>query len=443
MPNYFQQAQPYNVGQGVDVTGTLKNLMDYKQQGRRLSLLESQDRRAQTEFEEARTPEALASQRSKDLLKMSTDQLEHQKNVLSFASQWLPEVHWDPANEDWQGFRGELLKMGANPELIPESFESPQEMESWKQRAQTRGMSLLEQTNQALKQKELDDYQTPQEKAALEVDTAGKKKAAQLAAEKKAGVEGEGRAIKTWQTPDGEIVHLPNNVAPPKGSVPYKDEALSIMFTPEGGVHFQQGSMSGLGGALTARDALAQQSQRDRLGVVIDTIDSVIDNIEQSPTRAGVWGGIRGAAQKIAGVAEDIAPETLARTMKTTVENIPGLSKEQREGMSGYFDSAIPENEIYSNTIALELAKLRVLAGGGSIRAIESAFKAARKDVALTGAFSSQEALTRLRTVRREFESERQNLEQRLSGRGTGVEDGTYRNDAGEEIVILNGKRVR
>ncbi len=35
------------------------------------------------------------------------------------------------------------------------------------------------------------------------------------------------RTITTWLTPEGKTINLPNNVQPPKGSVPYKDERLT------------------------------------------------------------------------------------------------------------------------------------------------------------------------------------------------------------------------
>jgi len=206
---------------------------------------------------------------------------------------------------------------------------------------------------------------------------------------------------------------------------------MSFEVLPDGTVRMTQGA---LGDKLPSTQKFQQTAQLDRYDTVVDIIDTTLSNIEQSPTRAGVIGSIRGFAQKVAGVAGDIAPKTLAETMRKTIEIIPGITPEQKNDLSGYFDPAIPENEIYENTIALELAKLRVTSGGGGIRAIDRAFKAAQKDVKITGMFSSNEVMARLKKVREEFTTERGKQSKRLTG-----------GDKDRKIVktgIYNGRKV-
>ena len=203
---------------------------------------------------------------------------------------------------------------------------------------------------------------------------------------------------------------------------------MSFEVLPDGTVRMVQGS---LGQKLPATQQFTQQSQLDRYNTVIDVIDTTIKNIEESPSRAGVIGSIRSLAQKAAGVVGDVSPDILADTMRKSVNAIPGLDDKQKGELSGYFDPAIPENEIYENTIALELAKLRLTAGGGGIRAIDRAFKDAKKDVAITGMFSSNEVTARLKKVREEFVTEKTKQEKRLTGGRSVVRTGIY-----------NGKKV-
>lgn len=204
-------------------------------------------------------------------------------------------------------------------------------------------------------------------------------------------------------------------------------QGFAIQFNPDGTVAaVMQGPAQGLGAGLEASRALNEQAQVDRLGVVLGTLDTAISQIKESPTRAGIAGSFRNFAQKLIGVAGDVAPSELADSVRASA---------QRFGLSGFFDAALPEMEIYENTIALELAKLRVLSGGGGIRAIESAFRAAKNDVAIRGlTFGSQEAETRLRAVREEFETERGNLIRRLSGQSPA---GATRATTQEEVNVL------
>lgn len=60
----------------------------------------------------------------------------------------------------------------------------------------------------------------------------------------------EGRALKSWITPNNEIIHLPNNQMPPPGSVPYKT-GIEFETTPEGGVSFTTTALPGKKQGLT------------------------------------------------------------------------------------------------------------------------------------------------------------------------------------------------
>ncbi len=204
---------------------------------------------------------------------------------------------------------------------------------------------------------------------------------------------------------------------------------LSIEVDDQGNMSIRFGAdpeSQGLATALTARQALQQQAQLDVMDTSIERLNIVIGEIEKRPTTAGVIGAMRSFAQNIVGVVEDVLPAELANRVKETIALIPGLTDEEVSEFDPFFDPVLPETEIYQNTIAFELAKLRIQSGDKNIRALKVAFDIALKDVKLRGMFGSKTALTRLRTVRTEFETERAKLRARLrSRRDTGeVPDG-------------------
>lgn len=59
-----------------------------------------------------------------------------------------------------------------------------------------------------------------------------------------------GKSIKSWITPENKVINIPNNVAPPEGSVPYKT-GIQFESTPEGGVSFTTTALPGQKGTLT------------------------------------------------------------------------------------------------------------------------------------------------------------------------------------------------
>jgi hypothetical protein len=197
------------------------------------------------------------------------------------------------------------------------------------------------------------------------------------------------------------------------------NEGVAISFNPDDGTFtVVQGTnpAQGLGATLSGAQALNEKKQLDRIDTTINLIDSTLTIIREDPSTAGVLGQVKDIAQRIVGVAADTGADALATAILDEISGLPGLDDEQKRGLGAFFDPTLPETQIYQNTIALELAKLRVVSGGGGIRAIESAFKTARDDVNIRGLFSSKDAATRLQAVRNEFATERQKLVDRLGG---------------------------
>ena len=186
---------------------------------------------------------------------------------------------------------------------------------------------------------------------------------------------------------------------------------------------------AGLGGGLTAPQALVQGERLDNLNDTIKSLDSTIEAIVQEPSRAGVFGSIRRGAQTIVGVGGDLAKIVsaasgvdlikLGAASRQELITDKGIPKNIKETLLPYFDPKLTEMELFENTLAIQLAKLRILSGGSDIRAIESAFKIAQKDTKMTGLKSSQEVLTKLNAIRNEFITSRDRLGSRLGGGAT------------------------
>jgi hypothetical protein len=159
---------------------------------------------------------------------------------------------------------------------------------------------------------------------------------------------------------------------------------------------------------------MRQAAALDRMDTMLGTIDDTISALQENPSRAGLVGSVRMFAHRTASIASDVPAPQMARQIQRQLSNLPGVPS----NMLNYFDPALPQTEIWENTIALELAKLRILSGGSSIRAIETTFQAAKENVRLRGGlFGSSDAIVRLQEIRREFEMERTKLQRRMGVR--------------------------
>jgi len=191
---------------------------------------------------------------------------------------------------------------------------------------------------------------------------------------------------------------------------------------PSGG----PGAGPGLGQGLTPSQALPQSEKLDNLDNTISTLDASIKAIKEDPTRAGIFGTVRRFAQTALGVGGDVGSliekttgikiTDLGANAQKSIANDVSIPKDVKNTLVPYFDPKLSQMEIWENTLALELAKLRILSGNSPIRALAEAFKAAKEDVGMTGLSSSDQVLTRLETVRKEFETEREKMKTRLGG---------------------------
>lgn len=186
------------------------------------------------------------------------------------------------------------------------------------------------------------------------------------------------------------------------------------------------GTSPGLGQGLTPSQALPQSEKLDNLDKTLSTLDASIAAIKEDPTRAGVFGSVRRFAQTALGVGSDVGSMVekatgikitdLGASAQKSIANDSSIPKDVKNALVPYFDPKLSQMEIWENTLALELAKLRILSGNSPVRALAEAFRAAKQDVGMTGLSSSDQVLTRLETVRKEFDVEREKMKTRLGG---------------------------
>ena len=196
--------------------------------------------------------------------------------------------------------------------------------------------------------------------------------------------------------------------------------------SPSGVVSPQVGASGGLASGLTPSQAIPQSEKLDNLDKTISTIDASINAIKEDPTRAGIFGSVRRVAQTTLGIGSDLGSllekatgikiADLGATAQKSLVNDSSVPNDVKNALVPYFDPKLSQMEIWENTTALELAKLRILSGGSPIRALKEAFVAAKKDVAMTGLTASNQVLTRLEAIRKEFEVEREKMQTRLGG---------------------------
>lgn len=188
----------------------------------------------------------------------------------------------------------------------------------------------------------------------------------------------------------------------------------------EGGI--ESLTFGGKGTALTPAQAYEKKAAYDQYNIITNRIDEVISDIEEKRGRAGVLGSIKNFTQDVLGIVNDLAPDEFRKTLGTFIETQlkdVGVPPEMAQNMSQFFDPALPDIDVKLNSIALALAKLRIEAGGGDIRAIKDAFDKAREDVSTRGFFSERKALEKLKQVRREIQQEQEALTRRIPSVGT------------------------
>lgn len=186
------------------------------------------------------------------------------------------------------------------------------------------------------------------------------------------------------------------------------------------------GQPGGVASGLTPIQALPQAERFDNLSNAITTVDAAMKAIQDDPSRAGAMGSVRRAVQTGVGIGSDIVPliesisglklKNLGQSTAQSIRNDPSIPQDVKNILLPEFDRSLSDLDVWENSMAVELAKLRMSAGGQGSRALVSIYKEAKKDVSMTGLKSSEQVLTKLDTVKKEFEKEKETLRKRLGG---------------------------
>lgn len=191
----------------------------------------------------------------------------------------------------------------------------------------------------------------------------------------------------------------------------------------------------GLTSVLNPSQAVASQKNRDNLKENIDTINTLIGQIETDPSTVGIKGMVSSFFQKTIGMAKDLGGNVIS---KEIIENF-GINPD------AFFNPNLSEQEVVQNNLALELAKLRTQRGGGNMKAMAGPFKAAQKDVDLRGLTSSAAVIEKLKTIREEFEAGLKSEESMVGIKPkVNYPEGTRATNpnTGKRIIVKNGAWV-
>jgi len=140
--------------------------------------------------------------------------------------------------EDYQKYRSFMVdRIGMTPELFPEGFNDDNEFTEWKN-------SALLSADEMSKQQQGQPYTISNKDGTKTQEIQSKAHFDQLVSQGiiknpnewtfgKPGTLKSAGAMKTWVTPEGQTISLPNTEAPPQGSIPYST-GLDIDVGPEG-----------------------------------------------------------------------------------------------------------------------------------------------------------------------------------------------------------------
>ena len=211
-------------------------------------------------------------------------------------------------------------------------------------------------------------------------------------------------------------------------------QAITTGGTPNAGDSLGRPNMrgGGLTSVLNPSQAVESQKSRDNLKTNIDTINTLLGQIEADTSTVGIQGMVSSFFQKTIGMIGDLSGNIVS---KEVIENF-GIDPDD------FFNPNLSQQEVVQNNLALELAKLRVQRGGGNMRAMAGPFKAALKDVDLRGFTSSEAVMEKLKTIRKEFEAALKSEESMvgIKPKVNYPEGTTATNKAtGQRLIIKNG----
>lgn len=164
-------------------------------------------------------------------------------------------------------------------------------------------------------------------------------------------------------------------------------------------------------------------AQLDWLNFQQEELGAMLTALQSDPTLAGTGGAIRRFVQQAIGITDDLgrlfgeAGAQRASQMVMSAERA-ALSEVERGSMDEatynrlFNDPKLSEIQLFENTLAYTLARLRVPEG----RLLASVINDSRKDAKLVGLTSSQDVQNRLAAVQRQLEARTASIQRRLGG---------------------------
>jgi hypothetical protein len=197
-------------------------------------------------------------------------------------------------------------------------------------------------------------------------------------------------------------------------------------FGPEGIEFFGQGDVGGIAANLSASKQLDQVAVVQELSKSVDMLTNVIAEIDTNPTAFGAAGTVRRGVQRGVGAVSSLSEGLGLLTggiidLEGAIKRITGEIGRRGETaeFAGLFDPQLSETELLENTLAFDLARLRLLGAGGKVRALRQVFADAKNDVQLTGiTLFPADVRSRMVNIRNQFLQARADALKRLSSGG-------------------------
>lgn len=196
-----------------------------------------------------------------------------------------------------------------------------------------------------------------------------------------------------------------------------RDPALKDALAQEGAIRI--GVQDTLEGATRPPSANRQDEIRGNIQAVSrarSTLAKVRESIIEDRSRSGVAGSVKRFIQEGVGIVGDFAdlgidvPDFISGILPQVSDDIKSGAADQ--GISGFFDASIPENDVFENSLAYALARARK----GSGRLNRDDLINARRDTRITGLTSSDAVLSRLKAIEEELAAAEADFESRIEG---------------------------
>jgi hypothetical protein len=176
------------------------------------------------------------------------------------------------------------------------------------------------------------------------------------------------------------------------------------------GQNVQAGSVGGL----TANKVDDIKADLASAGRARSRVQQMLQSVREDKSRAGITGTLRRWGQTAFGITSDLADlgvDVGGIIGDTVLDLKEDLNADQAEAeMASFFDKSLPQNTVFENSLAYQLARARK----GDKRINMEDFRIAKSDVNLTGLTSSDDVIARLQAIDMEFAEAERDLQARI-----------------------------